>query len=155
MPQTRVRPAEMRDADVIVEFNRHLARETEALTLDREVLARGVASVLADPAKGRYFLAVNDDGDVLGQLMITYEWSDWRNGMIWWLQSVYVREDARRQGVFRTLLTHVREQARNDHQVVGIRLYVEEGNERAQASYQAAEFRNAGYWVMQWLQGEA
>src|SRR5262249_21771908 len=104
MPLTirRSRPA---DAAVVADFNRRLAEESEGKTLDGAALAEGVRAVLADPARGLYFLAERG-GEVVGQLMVTYEWSDWRNGWIWWIQSVYVRADARRQGVFRALYEH-------------------------------------------------
>src|SRR5262245_46547470 len=105
MPPT-VRRAEPSDAAAITEFNRLMALETEGKALDVAVLSSGVRAVLADPNKGRYFLA-EDSGVVVGQLMITLEWSDWRDGWFWWIQSVYVRPEARRQGVFRSLYHHV------------------------------------------------
>src|SRR4051794_30784856 len=94
------------DAPVVVEFNRLLAQESEGKALDPAVLSAGVAAALADPARGLYFLA-EQDGQVLGQILITTEWSDWRNGWFWWIQSVYVRPEARRRGVFRALFEHV------------------------------------------------
>src|SRR5262245_25103541 len=101
-----VRPACPADAAVIAEYNLRLARETEHRTLDPAVLARGVARVLADPQRGRYFVA-EEAGRVVGQLLLTYEWSDWRDGWIWWIQSVYVHADSRGAGVFRALYEHV------------------------------------------------
>src|SRR5438105_1452203 len=119
----QVRRATPADVPVIVEFNRRLAAETEDKALDPGVLTRGVLAALADPHKGPYFVA--EEGDqVLGQLQITYEWSDWRNGWMWWIQSVYVRADARRRGVFRALFDHVAGAARADPEVVAVRLYV-------------------------------
>src|SRR5262245_61752969 len=112
------------DADVptLVEFNRRLALETEHKTLDFAVLTDGVVAVLADGGtKGTYFVA-EEDGRVVGQLMFTLEWSDWRNGWVWWIQSVYVHPDARRKGVFRALYEHVHRAAVADPQVVAIRL---------------------------------
>jgi len=106
-----VRRALPADAAVIVEFNRRLAAETEGKALDPHVLERGVAAGLADPHKTLYFVA-EADGAVVGQLMLTKEWSDWRNGWIWWLQSVYVRADQRSRGIFRSLFEHAVEQAR-------------------------------------------
>src|SRR5262249_41167691 len=97
-----IRPATMSDADVICEFNRLMALETENKILDLAVLKPGVAAMLSDPHKGRYFVAIGE-GQIVGQLGITLEWSDWRNGNFWWIQSVYVRKDARRHGVFRKL----------------------------------------------------
>ena len=102
MPLT-VRTATPADVPVIVDYNRRLARETEHKTLDPETVAAGVAAAIADPqTKGPYFLAC-DGADVVGQLQVTLEWSDWRNGWFWWIQSVYVRADVRGRGVFRRL----------------------------------------------------
>src|SRR5438105_2310221 len=117
MPLT-LRRATLADAPVIAEYNQRLAHETEGRSLDPPVIAAGVRAVLSDPERGRYFVAERD-GAVVGQLMITTEWSDWRNGWIWWIQSVYVRMDARRQGVFRALYEHALAAARGEPQVVG------------------------------------
>src|SRR5688572_1987461 len=103
-----VRRAEPKDAAVVIQFNRLLAKESEGKTLDLDKLQPGVASVLADTNKGYYFLA-EEKGEVLGQMGVTFEWSDWRNGWFWWIQSVYVRPDARRKGVFRAIFEHIRD----------------------------------------------
>jgi ribosomal protein S18 acetylase RimI-like enzyme len=145
LPIRRARPE---DAAVIVEFNRRLAFETEGKELDLKVLRAGVAAALADPSRAWYFLA-EEEGQVLGQLMITFEWSDWRNGPIWWIQSVYVREDARRKGVFRDLYEHVVAEARRETGVAGIRLYVENENKVAQKTYERLGMESAGYIVME------
>jgi ribosomal protein S18 acetylase RimI-like enzyme len=147
MPLT-LRRATPADAAVIAEFNRRLAQETEDKTLDDATLSAGVAAVLADPLRGLYFVAERDDA-VVGQLMITTEWSDWRNGWIWWIQSVYVRHDARRQGVFRALYQHVESAARADPQVVGLRLYVEHDNHTAQQTYLGMGMERTGYLVLE------
>lgn len=133
MPLT-IRRGESRDAAVVAEFNRRLAEESEGKTLDAAVLAAGVRAVLADPNKGLYFLA-EENGTIVGQLMITTEWSDWRNGWFWWIQSVYIRHESRRQGVFRALYRHVEQAATDDPTVIGLRLYVERENESAQQTY--------------------
>lgn len=147
-PPLVVRVANEHDAATIVEFNRRLAWETEQKTLDAERLQAGVLAVLRDASKGVYYVA--EQGPVLvGQLLITYEWSDWRNGAIWWLQSVYVVEEARRQGVFRTLFEHVRAAQARDPAAIGLRLYVEAHNARAQATYDCLGFASAGYLVME------
>jgi ribosomal protein S18 acetylase RimI-like enzyme len=143
-----VRAAQLDDLPTIVEFNRRLALESEAITLSVEVLTLGVRAALLDPAKARYFVA-EIDGQVVGQLMHTREWSDWRNGDIWWLQSVYVHEDYRRLGVFRSLIEHLRAEAQASLDVVGIRLYVEEHNDRAAATYERLGLVEAGYVVRQ------
>ena len=93
-----IRRAVAADLPIIVDFNCRLALESEHKTLDRAVLTPGVAAALTDEAKARYFVA-EDEGRVVGQTMLTLEWSDWRNGWIWWIQSVYVHPDARRRGL--------------------------------------------------------
>jgi GNAT superfamily N-acetyltransferase len=147
MPLT-VRRATQADAPTIVEFNRLLAEESESKALDLDVLSAGVAAALADPAKGPYFLA-DHDGDIVGQMQVTYEFSDWRNGWFWWIQSVYVRLDARRRGVFRALYQHVAEAAKNDPEVVGLRLYVERDNERAHQTYLGLGMAWTSYLLME------
>src|SRR5262249_37340299 len=127
-----VRPARLDDAPVIVEFNRRMARETEHKDLDLALLVPGVEAMLRDPAKGRYFVA-EAAGHAVGQLGVTLEWSDWRNGNFWWIQSVYVAPDARRLGVFRMLYNPALQTARTPPNVIGIRLYVENDNRVAQA----------------------
>lgn len=143
-----VRDAAPADGDVIVEYNRRLAEETEGMHLARERIVPGVDAVLADPRKGRYYLACAG-GEIVGQVMITYEWSDWRNGWIWWLQSVYVAAGHRRRGVFRRLFEHVQQRAEAEPDVVGLRLYVENGNARAQETYVNLGMRPAGYHVLE------
>lgn len=136
MSDLTLRCADPRDLDVLVEFNAAMAMETEALNLGRERLRAGVAALLADPAKGRYRVAERA-GEVVGALMLTREWSDWRCGDWWWIQSVYVRPDARRAGVFRAMFDNVAAEARANPDVCGLRLYVERDNLRAQATYRA------------------
>jgi GNAT superfamily N-acetyltransferase len=143
----QVRSAKQCDAATIVAFNRRLAEETEHLKLDRAVLAAGVAAVLADSGRGRYFVA-EENGKVIGQLMITYEWSDWRNGWVWWLQSVYVSAEARGKGVFRALFHHALQEARKEN-VVLLRLYVEKENRPAQATYERLGFEAIHFHLYQ------
>jgi GNAT superfamily N-acetyltransferase len=143
-----VRDACSDDRAVIVEFNARLALETEGKTLDPAVLDRGVARALADPERLRYWMAVDDtSGEVLGQVAITREWSDWRDGWIWWFQSVYVRETARGLGIFRSLHRHVRELAIAAPGVIGLRLYVEVANQRAISTYRSLGMKPGGYDV--------
>ena len=149
MSVIEIRDARPTDWPTIVEFNRRLAQETESLTLDGPTLEAGVKAALADAAKARYFVACTGDGQIVGQMMHTYEWSDWRNGDIWWLQSVYVHPDYRSQGVFRLLFDFVERRAKEDPGVVGLRLYVEDHNERARAVYERLGLAAAGYGVME------
>ncbi len=138
----RIRPARLEDRDLIVRFNQAMARETEGRDLEEATIVAGVEALLADPSKGRYFLAEGADvsgqsgghAEVAGQLMVTPEWSDWRNGPVWWIQSVYVAPAHRRRGVYRMLHEHVREAGRAEG-VVGLRLYVDRDNGTAQDTY--------------------
>ena len=143
-----IRNAAPADAETIVAFNAAMAQETEDRHLDRELLGCGVDTVLGDRSKGRYWLA-EIDGAVAGQLMITYEWSDWRNGTLWWIQSVYVPERFRRSGVFTALYRYLETLANDDPDCCGIRLYVERRNKRAQATYEALGMKKPGYEVME------
>ena len=143
-----VRRAGPGDAAVIAEFNHRLADETEGKALDPAVLRAGVEAGLADEAKALYFVA-EEDGAVVGQLMLTREWSDWRNGWMWWIQSVYVRAEARRRGTFRALYQFVYEAARMDPGVIGLRLYVEHANAQAQQTYERLGMTRTGYLVFE------
>jgi ribosomal protein S18 acetylase RimI-like enzyme len=136
------------DAEQIAEFNSRIALETEGKRLAREIVVPGVEAMLADRSKGQYWVA-EADGRVVGQIMVTYEWSDWRNGNVWWIQSVYVHGDYRRRGVFSALYRHVESLARQDSKVRGIRLYVEHENTRAQQTYQSLGMKMTDYRVMQ------
>jgi GNAT superfamily N-acetyltransferase len=144
----RVRSAYPREIATLVEFNRALARETEGRELDPERLQRGVAAVFDDPARGSYFLALQGDRPA-GCLLLTSEWSDWRDGVFWWIQSVYVRPDSRGQGVFRSLYRHVLERARATPQVCGLRLYVDLENHQAQRVYRALGMSPAHYQMFE------
>lgn len=144
-----IRDAHPGDLQVIVDFNQRLAQESEGKSLDLATLTAGVQSLLADRQKGRYFVA-ESDGRVAGQMMITHEWSDWRNGDIWWLQSVYVHPDFRRQGVFRQLLEHVLAQGAVESSI-GLRLYVDEHNRSAIETYRRFGFESGAYRVMERL----
>jgi GNAT superfamily N-acetyltransferase len=147
MPPT-VRPATVADAPLLEEFNCRLAPETEGKSLDPEVVHKGVAAGLADPNKAEYFVA-EESGRVIGMVLLTREWSDWRNGWLWWIQSVYVRQEARRRGVFRTLYDHVYQLAVADPTVIGLRLYMEENNHVAARTYRGVGMEPAGYVVFQ------
>ena len=122
------------DAPVIAQYNAAMALETEHKHLDPDLLLAGVNGLFADAARG-FYLVAEQNGAVVGQLMITFEWSDWRNGVFWWIQSVYVREEVRGQGVFRLLYDHASALAREAGTVCGLRLYVEKENLRAKEVY--------------------
>jgi GNAT superfamily N-acetyltransferase len=136
----------MHDLEQIVEWNIRLAEESEGKRLSAEVLRPGVAAALADANKARYYIA-ECDGRPVGQVMTTYEWSDWRNGWLWWIQSVYVESDFRRRGVYRALHANLREEARRQGDVVGFRLYVEKDNHKAHRTYEGTGMVAPGYFV--------
>ena len=141
-----VREAGTADAGCVTGFSIACARDSEDLTLDEAVVRAGVEAALADPGRGRYFLAERG-GQALGQIMITREWSDWRNAWIWWLQSVYVAPEARGQGVFDALFSHVEDAARRQGARM-IRLYVDEDNAGAESAYLKAGFERDHYRQM-------
>ncbi len=143
-----VREARAGDARDIASYNTAMAVETEGKALDPDVVGPGVARLFDDPSRGRYWVA-DAGGKVIGQLMITYEWSDWRNGHVWWIQSVYVQPEWRRKGVFTALYRHVQALAAAEPDVIGIRLYVEENNARAQQTYHALGMSRPNYLVME------
>ena len=137
------------DASAIIEFQLAMARETEDLALDRDLLTGGVHAVFADPTLGRYYIAESDNR-VAGSLMITYEWSDWRNGMVWWIQSVYVVPELRGHGVYTGLYAHVKAMVQ-ESTVRGIRLYVDKRNVPAQQVYTKLGMNGEHYLVFEWM----
>jgi GNAT superfamily N-acetyltransferase len=145
-----VRKAEARDAATIARFNAQMAFETEAKELIPEVIGAGVKRLLESPTLG-FYLVAEHEGRVIACLMITNEWSDWRNGLFWWIQSVYVEKDFRRQGVYRRMYEHVREMAKADAGVCGFRLYVEKENEAAHATYGSLGMKETDYLLYEEL----
>ena len=143
-----IRRATPADAEFIAAGNAAMALETENKTLEPDVLLPGVRAVLEDASKGIYWIA-EVDGTPAGQLMITWEWSDWRNCMMWWIQSVFIVGDFRRRGVYSALYQHIQTLARADSECGGIRLYVETENTRAQQTYAALGMYRPGYLVME------
>lgn len=150
-----IRQATPDDAPIIATFNAMMAEETEHRVLDHSVLRQGVEQVLKDASKGVYFVAGVKQA-VVGQLLITYEWSDWRNGTFWWIQSVYVREEYRGKGIFRALYRHVESLARQTPGVCGLRLYVETGNAGAQQAYERLGMIKTPYelYEVEFVQGK-
>ena len=132
--QINVRRASRSDASKIVGFQQSMAVETEGKTLDESLVGAGVESVFADSDKG-FYLVAESGGEVVGSLLITYEWSDWRNATFWWIQSVFVDADHRRRGVYTAMHDHVLTQARESDDICGVRLYVERSNHNAQQTY--------------------
>lgn len=153
----RVRGAVAGDADLLAQWALAMAWETEHKRLDAETVLAGVTAGIADPAKARYFVAMREVpvagreliAEPVGMLMLTTEWSDWRCGHWWWIQSVYVPPQHRRGGVFRALYAHVEQFARGAGDVVGLRLYVEADNAVAQRTYAALGMADAGYRILE------
>jgi len=143
-----IRFAQRSDAETIARYNVALAKETEHFNLDLERTIRGVNGMFDDPSRG-FYLVAESDGKIVGQLMITYEWSDWRNGVFWWIQSVYVKQEFRAQKIFRSLYDHVIALSKERGDVCGIRLYVEKENTRAAAVYDKLGMKTTDYNLLE------
>jgi len=148
----RIRPGgtEAGDAAAIVDFQLRMARETEGLELDRATVVRGVAAVLADSARGCYWMAERADR-VVGSLLTTFEWSDWRDGTVLWIQSVYVVPEERGRGVYRALYEHLKRRVEEDPALMGLRLYVDKRNTAAQGVYERLGMSREHYELFEWL----
>ncbi len=144
-----IRKAIPEDSATIIEFQQKMAWETEQLTLVPVKVTNGVAAVFANPGHGQYWVA-EDSGKIVSSLLITYEWSDWRNANVWWFQSVYVLPEYRRTGIFRSLYEHIKAEAENNG-IAGLRLYVETNNMRAQKTYEALGMQSEHYKMYEWL----
>ncbi|ERJ12167.1 GNAT family N-acetyltransferase [Haloplasma contractile] len=144
-----IRKATVQDAETIALYNANLAKETENIDLDLDTVIEGVKAILTDPSKGRYFV-YEQDGQVVGQIAVTFEWSDWRNGQFWWIQSVYVHKLYRRQGIFQSLYKHIKDLVSANPSICGLRLYVEKENEPAQSTYKKLEMEETHYFLYEW-----
>jgi len=144
----RVRDAVREDVPVLADFNARLALESEGKTLDPMVVRRGVTRVLAEPFRGRFWVAVAPDGAIAGQCLVTLEWSDWRDADCWYLQSVYVPPEHRRRGVLRAMYAHVQAEARRAG-AQGLRLYVERANDVARRAYETLGMKVSHYVMME------
>ena len=140
------------DAPYIIDFQIRMAKEAEDLTLDRPTVEKGVQAVFDDPHKGAYWIA-ELDGEVAGCLLTVPEWSDWRNGTVLWIHSVYVIPSARRRGIFRTMYENLKTTVEQSADLRGLRLYVERENERAQKTYTAMGMDGNHYKLFEWMRG--
>lgn len=145
-----VRTAKYKELDTIVDFQMKMARETEGLDLDEKVLRKGVEAVFEDFNKGIYYVAEERD-EIVACLLTTPEWSEWRNGTVLWIQSVYVRKGYRGQGVFRLMYEFIQRLVEHDEDLMGIRLYVEKNNFNAQKVYQAIGMNGDHYHFYEWM----
>jgi GNAT superfamily N-acetyltransferase len=149
---TIIRKAKPEDSESIIDFQQKMAWETEHLTLDPVILEEGVKAVFENPERGSYWVAEKDEL-VIASLLITHEWSDWRNSDIWWFQSVFVMPGHRRTGVFRSMYSFIRDEAERLG-IAGLRLYVETNNHLAQRTYEALGMSSEHYTMYEWLKNE-
>lgn len=140
-----IRIADIKDANNLVEFNQAMALETEGKRLETAVLQSGVEAVFNDEKKGFYVVAEDENGKIIGGLMITFEWSDWRDKWFWWIQSVYILPEARGQKLYKRMYDFVKAKARNNGNVCGFRLYVEKENINAQNVYEKCGMESSHY----------
>lgn len=145
-----IRKAEVHDIEQIVVFQLKMADETENIELDKTTVISGVSAVVADNTKGRYYVA-ELNSKVVGSLLTTYEWSDWRNGTILWIQSVYVLPEFRRKGIYRNLYSHLKQMVLENENLKGIRLYADKANETAHKTYQKLGMSPDHYITFEWL----
>ena len=150
MTKPKIRIADIADAPVLIDFNIRMARETEDLELSFELISNGVLNMINKPGHGFYIVAEIDE-KIVGSLMITTEWSDWRNGFFWWIQSVYVEPGSRRMGIYREMYSYIKTIAQEDKLVCGFRLYVEENNTTAKAVYETLGMKKTHYLLFEEL----
>ncbi len=148
--KVEIKEASPLDLEFLVDFQIKMARETEEVTLNHETVTAGVKAVFQDSNKGSYYVA-QLNGQIVGSLLLTYEWSDWRNGCILWIQSVYVLPEFRSGGVFKSLFLHVQSLVQKHPGYVGIRLYVDKGNQLAQRVYRSLGMDGDHYQVFEWI----
>ena len=145
-----IRKGRLSDLERIVELQLRMAQETEGLGLDRDVVSRGVHGVFQEPARGTYWVA-EEKGELLGMLLAIPEWSDWRNGTVLWIHSLYVIPEARRRGVFKKLYLNLKKQVEQSPELMGLRLYVDKTNKPAQEVYERLGMSKEHYELYEWL----
>lgn len=147
---SEVRKASLHDKEKIASFQEEMALETEQLKLNPAQIRAGIEAVFQDKSKGMYFVA-EADGEIIASLLITFEWSDWRNAWVYWIQSVFVEKSFRRQGVYRKMYAHIKQLVEADKNVAGIRLYVDKTNTNAQKTYTQLGMNGAHYQLFEWM----
>lgn len=145
----KIRKATLKDLEIIAEYNYRLAEETEDKILDKVCLKKGVQALLQDETKGIYHVC-EMDGQIVGQMMYTYEWSDWRNGFFLWIQSVYVDQHYRKSGVFKALYQHIKNLCDTNEEIIGLRLYVEKENDTAKKTYAHMGMKECDYLIYEY-----
>ncbi len=148
--EIKVRPGLLFDIPIIAEFQCKMAFETESMKLDPPTVDMGVSAVFDDPSKGKYWLA-EAEGKVVGCLLTISEWSDWRNGTVLWIHSVYVHPEYRKNGVYRTLYSHLKKMVEDSTDLRGLRLYVDKTNTKAQQVYEVLGMSGEHYHLYEWL----
>lgn len=146
----RIQTALPEHLDLLIAFQQAMAKESEGMELSQKTLYEGIKAVLENPTKGKYYIALHGN-EVAGCMMHTYEWSDWRNAYVIWIQSVYVKPEYRRRGVFRQFYAFTQKQVQENKQFCGIRLYVEQNNEAAIATYRALGMDDGHYRLFEWM----
>lgn len=148
----KIRPGLLFDIDTIADYQVKMALETENMKLDPGTVNLGVTAVMDDPGKGKYWLA-EIDGKVAGCLLTVPEWSDWRNGTVLWIHSVYVHPDFRKHGVYKAMYGHLKQMVDEAHDLRGLRLYVDKTNIQAQKVYEALGMSGEHYHLFEWMKG--
>ena len=148
----KIRPGLLFDIETIAEYQVKMALETENMKLDPATVNLGVTAVMDDPGKGKYWLA-EIDGKVAGCLLTVPEWSDWRNGTVLWIHSVYVHPDFRKHGVYRAMYGHLKQMVNEDQDLRGLRLYVDKTNIQAQKVYETLGMSGEHYHLFEWMKG--
>jgi len=144
-----IRKATPSDAPLIIDFQQKMAIETEEIKLAPETVTQGVKAIFQNQERGQYYVA-EEYGKVVASLLITYEWSDWRNCNVWWFQSVFVTPEYRRKGIFRKMYSHIKKLA-EEQDIAGLRLYVETKNATAQKTYEALGMSSGHYSFYEWM----
>lgn len=150
MSYRSIRKATLDDLDTLISFQAKMAMETENLVLDREVLKKGISALLKDPTKGTYYVVTEHD-EVVGCLLTTPEWSEWRNGTVLWIQSLFVKENFRNKGVFKAMYLYLKENVAREEGLKGIRLYVDRSNKAAQDVYEKIGMDGHHYQLYEWI----
>lgn len=146
----KIRRATIEDANVIIDFQIRMALETENLNLEKEIVRKGVTKVFNDVSKGKYYIIIEDD-KIVGSLLITPEWSDWRNKSILWIQSLYIDPSHRRKGLFKYMYNYLKKMVEESDELLGLRLYVDKLNKDAQIVYENIGMDGEHYKLYEWI----
>lgn len=146
-----IRTAKFKELETIAGFQVLMAQETEGLALNKAEIVKGIEAIFEDPGKGQYYVATNEEDEVIACLLVTPEWSEWRNGTVLWIQSVYVQKEFRGQGIFKRLYTQLKKMVEEDQGLIGLRLYVDKTNIKAQEVYKKLGMNGEHYKLFEWI----